>query len=236
VSKPKAYLIPNFLGENVSQENSFPANNRNIIDSLDVFAVEHLKEARRLFVKMDLKHKIENSRFYEIHNKANSQEQIDLLKELNQGHSIGIISDAGCPSIADPGSGLINIAHQKGYQIIPLVGPSSILMALIASGFNGQSFVFHGYLSREQRDRITTIRQMESNGKRLNQTQVFMETPYRNDALFKDLIRNLNPKTQLCIASSIMQMDESIQTKAIEDWKKTKVDLKNKPSIFLISA
>jgi len=236
MNKPTVYLIPNTLGEHVSVTLSFPSENKYLIEKLEVFAVEHIKEARRLLVRLGLKHKIDRSRFYEINKNSDPEEQRKLLQEIENGHSIGVISDAGCPSIADPGSGIVAHAHRKEYNVVPLVGPSSILMALMASGFNGQSFAFHGYLDREADRRQKQLKHLEKQAFQLNTTQIFMETPYRNEAMIKTMLVCLNPNTRCCIASAIQQSNALIHSRTIADWKKNIPSIQKQPTIFLLSA
>lgn len=236
MNSPVVYLIPNTLGEEVSVDISFPTHNREAISSIEVFAVEHIKEARRLFVKLGLKHKIEQSRFYEIHNKSNPLEQRDLLQELDDGNAVGVISDAGCPSIADPGSGIVAHAHRKNYEVIPLVGPSSIFLALMASGFNGQSFAFHGYLDRDPMQKQKQLRLMEKTALQIRQTQIFMETPYRNESMMKSIVDSLQGSTLCCVASAIQHDNAFIRTKSIAEWKKGMPSIQKQPAIFLLSA
>lgn len=237
MEKAKVYLIPNTLGSEASINASLPSANTEVIAQLNHFAVEHIKEARRLLVKLNLKHKIDESEFYEL-NKRSEQEDVEIiLNQLKAGNSIGIISDAGCPGIADPGARLVDLAHQNNYQVVPLIGPSSILLALIASGFNGQSFTFHGYLDREPFKRAQQIKQLESESRKSQHTQILMETPYRNEALIEDLFKELSGETKVCIAADISLPTEYIRTKKVSEWKKIQRPSFNKrPAIFLIQA
>ena len=237
MTKAKVYLIPNSLGSDVNPDYCFPAENKNIISSLSHFAVENIKDSRRFLVRIGLKFKIDESEFYQLNKKSTPQDLEPLLAQLKAGNSIGIISDAGCPGIADPGSLLVEIAHQNHYQVVPLVGPSSILLALMASGFNGQSFAFKGYLHREKPNRAKEISEMENLSRRTGQTQIFMETPYRNEALWEDLMKGLSSNTKVCIAANINTPTEYIRTKTVEGWKKaSKQNLNKIPTIFLLQA
>lgn len=233
----KVYLIPNFLGAETSIERSIPTENIVIIKSLDAFAVEHLKDSRRFLVRIGLKERIDQSTFFDL-NKKSTPEEIDaIISHLKKGNSVGIISDAGCPGIADPGAKLVAQAHRNNIPVVPLIGPSSILLALMASGFNGQSFAFSGYLNREKHLRIKEIKELEQKAKRAQQTQLFMETPYRNDALWQDLMQNLQPSTKLCIAMNISLTNEYIKSNTVANWKKLKTSKFNKlPAIFILSA
>lgn len=232
MSKASLYLIPNLLGADGNVDRSLPVFNHSIINQISHFAVEHIKDARRFLVKCDLKHKIDSSEFEEI-NKHSSDESYQRIESwLSQGHDVGIISDAGCPGIADPGSRLVEWAHQNQIKLVPLVGPSSIFLALMASGMNGQSFAFHGYLEKDNHQRKLQMKEMEVKCKK--QTQIFMETPYRNEALFKELINTLNSSTELCIATDVTLKSEEIIRLPIQQWKKRKINLNKRPTIFLI--
>lgn len=225
------------MGLEASIQTSFPEENSKQIAQLNHFAVEHIKDARRLLVKYGMKYKIDESQFIELNKHTDSEQLLKLLTFLKEGHSIGMISDAGCPGIADPGAELAQLGHQHGFEVIPLVGPSSILLALIASGLNGQSFTFHGYLNRDKAARSKQFIQLEFESRAKQQTQIFMETPYRNDAIIADLLQSLNKETKLCIAADISLLSQYIKTKTIGEWKKFKVPTLNKrPAIFLILA
>jgi 16S rRNA (cytidine1402-2'-O)-methyltransferase len=235
VNKAKVYLIPNLLGNEASTSFSFPEENKELIQNIRHFAVENLKDTRRFLVRMGLKPIIDESSFYSLNKHSTSEDLTPILQALREGHDVGIISDAGCPGIADPGALLVAAAHQNQFAVVPLIGPSSILMALIASGFSGQSFAFNGYLSREQAIRSKELRQLETKVLQQGQTQIFMETPYRNGALFSDLIQQLAPNTLLCIATNISLPTEFIRTQAVKDWKKFNPQkLHKQPSVFLI--
>jgi len=237
MSKAKVYLIPNFLGPEVSETRSFPAENKETITSLSHFAVENLKDTRRFLVRLGLKSKIDESEFYQLDKKSGWDEIQPMISALKEGNSIGIISDAGCPGIADPGSLLVKHAHMNGFQTVPLIGPSSIFLALMASGFNGQSFTFKGYLNRDSILKTKEIREMESMANKSYQTQIFMETPYRNEAMWEDLMKTLQGDTKLCVAANISLPNEYIKTKTVAEWKKSnKQNLAKIPAIFLIGS
>jgi 16S rRNA (cytidine1402-2'-O)-methyltransferase len=237
MSKAKVYLIPNFLGLEVSENRSFPSENKEIITSLSHFAVENLKDSRRFLVRIGLKSKIDESEFYNLDKKSTWDDIEPMIAALKQGNSIGIISDAGCPGIADPGSLLVKHAHIQGFQTVPLIGPSSILLALMASGFNGQSFTFKGYLDRDSGKKTKEIREMESLANHYFQTQIFMETPYRNESMWEDLMKTLQGETKLCVAANISLPNEYIRTKTVSEWKKSnKQNLSKIPAIFLLGS
>lgn len=228
------YLIPTVISENTS---SFvlPEMVIQTIYVLDEFIVEDEKTARR-FLKSIQYPKSLNDLTLHVLNKHTNQNDIPLfIQSLEKGKDVGLLSEAGCPCIADPGSELVALAHRKGFAVKPLVGPSSILLALIASGFNGQHFLFHGYLPIEKNYRIKKIKELELNSKRDKQTHIFMETPFRNMQLLSDILNTCHPETQLCIAADITGINEFIQTKSIYEWKKSLPELHKRTAIFLLS-
>ncbi|MDO5655519.1 MAG: SAM-dependent methyltransferase [Flavobacteriaceae bacterium] len=231
----KVYVIPSLLGDG-DFERVIPVYNLQILRELNHFAVENEKSARR-FIKQILPEKKQSELQIEILNKHSKDEDIQpLLQLLYQGNSVGIISEAGMPGIADPGAKLVEAAHSNGYQVIPLCGPSSIFLALAASGFNGQSFSFHGYLPIDKRERKIAIQQLEMKSKSANSTEIFMETPYRNHALIEDLLQNLSHSTRLCIACDLTLNSEFVFAASIKEWKNQKLDFHKRPAIFLIQA
>ena len=215
---------------------SLPDSIANHIQEINVFIVENVRSARRFIKKVYPEKDIDNTIFYAFgkHDKLNLEE--DFLSHILNGENVGVISEAGLPCIADPGSEIVAYAHDFQIEVIPLIGPSSIFLALMASGLNGQSFVFHGYLPINKRERERKIKQMESNSRKQNQSQIFMETPYRNRQLLEAIIKNCSKKAQLCIATDITLSSENIKTKTIEEWKNTKLDIHKKPTIFLLLA
>lgn len=235
MNQGKLYLIPNFLEEN--SLNVLPNYIKDAIKACDLFIVEHPKVARKLLIGLGLKDKI-NETEWEIFDKKEKDMMVwmDWLNRCYEGKSVGIISDAGCPGIADPGADLANLAHDMGIEVAPLVGPSSIFLGLMGSGMNGQSFTFWGYLPIESRDRAKKIREIEKLSKQYHQTQIFIETPYRNDQMLKELIRTCHPDTQLCIAANLTSDQEYIKTKSIKNWKKGIPDLKKIPAVFYLKA
>lgn len=231
--KPSLYLIPVTLGE-TSIERVLPAYNKNVIITIKYFIVENVRSARRFLKKVDTSINIDDLTFYEL-NKHTDNKLIDnYLDPISKGFDIGIISEAGCPAIADPGSDIVAIAQKRNYNVVPLIGPSSILLSLMASGFNGQSFAFHGYLPIDSNERLRKIKQMEQRILHEHQTQIFIETPYRNIKLVEDLIKNCSPSSQLCIAMNITCEDEFIKTKPLKDWKKKLPDMAKQLCIFLL--
>lgn len=231
----KVYLIPSVISEN-TQEQVIPLHVKNAIMACDFFLVENLRTARRYISSLRLGLTIEDLEFDILDKKTSYEACIDLIQPILQGKNVGIISESGCPGVADPGARLVHIAHQFGVTCVPIVGPSSILMALMASGFNGQSFTFHGYLPIDKKDRQQRIRELERESKEKNQTQIFMDTPYRNESLLADLIKTARKDTFLCVARDITGENELILTKSISKWKPDSISLKKMPTIFLLFA
>ena len=227
------YLIPVTLGE-TDHNRVLPEYNREIVRNIKHFIVEDVRTARRFLKKEEPAIVIDDLTFYVLNQHTSPEEVSTFLKPLEQGHAVGIISEAGCPAIADPGADVVAIAQQKKMKVVPLVGPSSILMSLMGSGFNGQSFAFHGYLPIEGNDRGKAIRQLENRIYNENQTQIFIETPYRNNKMIEELIKNCRPQTKLCIACNITCDDEFIQTKNIKEWSKQAPNIGKRPCIFLL--
>lgn len=225
------FLIPTVLAPE-TQDRVLSPQIIEVVKHLDVFFVEDLRTARRFISSLKLGKIIDELTFYELNKDTPQDQTLAQLKKLKG--DAGIISEAGCPGIADPGAVAVGFAHQLGYKVRPLVGPSSILLALMASGFNGQSFTFHGYLPIEKAAKVKALKSLEQTAKSKNQTQIFMETPYRNNSLLEDVLQNLNPETLLCIAANITADDELIKTLPVKEWKKQKPDLHKKPTIFLL--
>jgi len=227
------FLIPTTLGD-MATSKALPDYNKTIILSLKHFIVENIRTTRRFLKKLEPSIDINALTFFTL-NKHTSIESIDdFLKPIEEGNSVGIISEAGCPAIADPGSEVVAIAHRKNIRVIPLVGPSSILLALMASGFNGQSFAFHGYLPIDNEERIKALKMLEQRMYAENQTQLFIETPYRNGKIFDDILKTCKPGTKLCIAADISLDSEYIKTCSVADWKSRKPDLAKRPCIFAL--
>lgn len=227
------YLLPVTLGD-TSIEKVIPAYNREIISSIRHFIVEDVRSARRFLKKVDKDIEIEELSFYPLNKHTFPEEVADYLQPLLQGHAMGVISEAGCPAIADPGADVVAIAQRKNLKVIPLVGPSSIILSVMGSGFNGQSFAFHGYLPIEQAERTKRIKELEQRVYAECQTQLFIETPYRNQRMLEDILKICKPQTKLCIAANITCEGEFIKTKSIAEWRKHLPDLSKKPCIFLI--
>ena len=231
--KGKLFLIPTPLGENFTIQNI----NSDVIKTLQgirFLIAEELKTARRFLKKLDPSCPIDDITFFVLNEHTTPQEFEQYLKVAENGNDVGLLTEAGCPAIADPGSQVVNIAHKNEIKVVPLVGPSSITLALMASGLNGQKFAFWGYLPVKQNERKIKIKQIEKRSKLENQTQIFIETPYRNISLFNDIIAVCEPETQLCIASNITQYDEFILTMKIKKWKLKIPDIHKKPTVFLL--
>jgi 16S rRNA (cytidine1402-2'-O)-methyltransferase len=228
------YLIPVTLGDTeVSQV--LPSYNHDIIMSIRHFVVEDVRSARRFLKKVDKSINIDELTFYPMGKHSEGEDFSRYLEPMKKGESVGVISEAGCPAVADPGSNVVAIAQRRGYRVVPLVGPSSIILSVMASGFNGQSFAFHGYLPILGAERTKRIKQLEQRIYNEHQTQIFIETPYRNAAMIDELTRTLKPQTKLCIASGITTEQEWIKTLTIQEWRKVqKPDLSKIPTIFLI--
>ncbi|MCK4662263.1 MAG: SAM-dependent methyltransferase [Bacteroidales bacterium] len=229
----KLYLIPSTLGGN-SIDDVIPLNIKNIINKINFYIVENVRTARRYLKKLEIQTSIDNLTFFTLNKHTSSNDIINYLDPIFNNNDIGIISEAGLPGIADPGAEIVKIAHQKKIDVIPLTGPSSITLALMASGMNGQNFSFVGYLPIKQNERIKKIRFLEKKSKTENQTQIFIETPYRNDSLLADILINCNSHTFLCIATDITLENEFIKTKTINNWKKKMPKLNKRPTIFLL--
>lgn len=231
----KLYLIPTTLGDTEPLE-VLPISVKQAIERINHFIVEHEKTARR-FIKKIQPRKSQNALQLMTLNKFTDPMEIPLfLEPCDKGFDVGILSEAGSPAIADPGAEVVQLAHSRGIRVVPLVGPSSLLLGLMGSGLNGQRFAFHGYLPIEQADRKKAIKALERNSKELDQTQLFIETPYRNNKLLEDLVSTLSGQTQLCIATDLTLPSEYIVTKEVADWKGELPDLHKRPTLFLMLA
>ena len=231
--KGSLYLIPCTLGD-VEPLEVLPLSIKKTIENIDHYIVENEKEARR-FIKRFVPEKTQSLLKIQETNKFTAPEEIPtMLNPCLEGFDVGVISDAGCPGIADPGAKVVHHAHKKGIKVIPLVGPSSILLAMMASGFNGQNFTFNGYLPIDKGERKTEIKRLEKLSKDFGQSQLFIETPYRNNQMLQSLTETLNNQTKICVACDITLSTEYIKTAPVELWKKIKVDLHKRPTLFII--
>ena len=234
MTKGKLILIPTVIGENTAQE-TLPSIIIDTIKNTDIYIVENIRSARRFIKKIYAKKNIEETIFYAYGKYDSIDYEQDLLLHILAGEDVGLISEAGVPSVADPGSKIVEYAHNFNITVTPLVGPSSILLALMASGMNGQNFAFNGYLPIESKERANKVKQLEKLAHTQKQTQIFMETPYRNNQLLEVILKTCRSQSKLCIASNITTDKESILTKTISEWKTIKTDINKQPSIFLLS-
>ena len=231
--KGKLYLIPTTMGE-MNPDEVLPSLVYRTVELLTTYIVENEKTARK-FIKSVQPSKIQADLKLSLLNKRTEDSELQsMIKPCLNGENIGLMSEAGCPGVADPGAAIVKIAHEHGIQVVPLVGPSSILLAMMASGMNGQSFAFNGYLPIDKSEKKNAIKNFETLSHAKNQSQLFIETPYRNNKLMEDLLQFLQPNTSLCIACDITLPSEYIKTYRVADWKKIKVDLHNRPTIFII--
>jgi 16S rRNA (cytidine1402-2'-O)-methyltransferase len=229
----KLYLIPTTMGD-CDPMDVLPQTVKRCLDFINDYIVENEKTARK-FIKSVHPEKVQASlRLSALNKHTEISEHNKMIQPCLEGKNIGLMSEAGCPAIADPGATIVKIAHEKGIQVVPLVGPSSILLAMMASGMNGQGFTFNGYLPIDKSEKKSALKNLEKLSQDKNQSQIFIETPYRNNKLLEDLIQTLQPNTHLCVATDITLPTEYIKTLRVNDWKKTKVDLHNRPTIFII--
>ncbi len=228
------YMIPTTLGEDLLH--TVPNYVKEIVFQLNEFVVENERTSRRYLIAMGYTKPIDDITFHILDNRTLPADHEVILWNVLKGKDLGVLSEAGCPAIADPGSEIVDRAHEKGIQVIPLVGPSSILLALMASGMNGQNFVFRGYLPKKQHDRIESIKKLERNASSFKQTQIFMETPYRNQHMFDDILKTCKPGTKLCIACDITLPGEIITTKTIKEWQAITPDIQKRQVIWLLSS
>lgn len=227
------FLIPNIIAPD-TQNVVIPEHVKSTILKCDLFYVEELRTVRRYLSSLKLGLVIEELQFEILDKKTTFEACFDLIQPALSGKNIGVISESGCPGVADPGARLVHMAHQFGIKVNPLVGPSSILLALMASGFNGQSFMFHGYLPIDRKARQQAIRDLEKESNLRDVTQIFMDTPYRNESLLNDILKTARQDTFLCVAKDITGASEQIITKSIGKWKLSDVEMKKTPAIFLL--
>lgn len=234
-NKGKIYLIPSLMGE-VEPLEVLPLAVKKVLDMTRHYVVENEKSARAFIKKVHPAKSQQELILFPLNKYTDPADIPAYLQPAREGQHLGIISEAGAPGIADPGNEVVMMAHREGLRVVPLVGPSSIFMAMMASGLNGQNFAFSGYLPIDKKERIARIKLLEKNSQRLGQSQIFMETPYRNHQLLEDLLAHCQPDTMLCIAREISLETEMIRTRPIQWWKQHKPDLEKKPSIFILSS
>jgi 16S rRNA (cytidine1402-2'-O)-methyltransferase len=231
--KGNLYLLPTTLGEQNPVE-TIPASVLKTTTGLRFFIVENTRTARRYLRSIDPAFPIDGSSFVELNEHTKTTEIENYLDACEKGNHVGLMSEAGVPGVADPGSDVVRLAHQKGIRVVPLVGPSSILLAVMASGLNGQNFAFNGYLPIKPNERNKAIKHFEKRSQTEKQSQVFIETPYRNNALFEEFLKTLLPTTQLCVAVDITLATEQILTFSVKEWGKKKIELHKRPAIFIV--
>ncbi|TAE21593.1 MAG: SAM-dependent methyltransferase [Cytophagales bacterium] len=231
---PTLYLIPTPLAEGTAPQ-VLPPTVTEVIAATDAYFVENLRSARRFITELKTGRVIDETTLHLLDKdtpQADTRKQIQELMERKR--NAGVLSEAGCPGVADPGAVVVGMAHKLGWNVVPLIGPSSILLALMASGLNGQSFLFHGYLPIDRHDRARALRYLEKEAQQRVQTQIFMETPYRNNALMADILAHCQPETRLCVACNITAPDAFVQTRTVREWKAKLPDLHKKPTVFLL--
>ena len=235
MNKGRLFLIPTPLGEGDPSE-VLPASVLSRVCSLKVFVVEELRTARRFLSKAGLKGHMDELEFHVL-NEHTPESELALLGRLfDDGQDAGLMSEAGLPAVADPGAALVALCHREGVEVIPLTGPSSLMLALMGSGLDGQSFAFRGYLPAKTEDRKKAIRAAEKLSASLHQTQIFIETPYRNDTLMADLLRELSPSVRLCIAADLTLKDSLLKTRTVSQWRKDGITIGKRPCVFLFLA
>lgn len=235
MTKGKLFLIPTTIADD-TQAAVIPEHVRSALPSITHFLVEEVRTARRYLSSLKIYESIEPLHFQVLDKKTKEGQLKEFFKPIEEGFNMGVLSESGCPGVADPGALAAKYAHQHNITVIPLVGPSSLLLALMASGLNGQKFSFHGYLPIDSKDRVQAIRELEKESKQKNQTQLFIETPYRNQPVFNDLIKTLSPSTQLCVAYDITGTTELLKTKTVQTWRTEKLTLDKLPCVFLLLA
>jgi 16S rRNA (cytidine1402-2'-O)-methyltransferase len=229
----KLYLLPTTLGDNEPLE-VLPASVQQQVERINIFIAENEKTARRAIKKLVPEKSQPSLKFFLLNKHTDPADVPSFLSSCKEGKDVGLLSEAGCPGVADPGAEVVKIAHREGIQVIPMVGPSSILLAMMASGMNGQNFAFNGYLPIDKAERKNEIKNLERLSLEKNQAQSFIETPYRNNKMLEDLIQALHPATRICVACDLTLSTEFILTKTASDWSKIKVDLHKRPTIFIL--
>lgn len=235
MNKGILYLLPTPLSDGELSD-VLPKKEMDIIAGLDCFVVEELRTARRFLSAAGKRGQVESLELHELNEHTTPQEISALADIFDGGRSVGLLSEAGLPAVADPGAALVEICHRRGIKVVPLVGPSSLMMALMSSGLNGQSFAFRGYLPAKTAERRKVLQEIEKLSARLRQSQIFIETPYRNDSMLSDILECCNGNTRICIAANITAPDEYIRTLTVAQWKKEKTDIGKRPCVFILLA
>jgi 16S rRNA (cytidine1402-2'-O)-methyltransferase len=231
----KLFLIPNVIAES-AEDAVIPIGVKTVLKDLSYFLAEDIRTARRYLSSLNIYPSIEELQFKVLNKDTSPQELSELMLPIKEGHDIGILSESGCPGIADPGALAVEYAHQQNIRVVPLVGPSSILLALIASGLNGQQFAFHGYLPIDAIEAQQKIKELERESKTKNQTQIFIETPYRNNSVYNHFLKSLQATTRLTVALDLTGKNETVLNKTINQWKKANVNWPKSPAVFLFLA
>lgn len=231
--RPALYLLPVALSD-CEPENVLPAHNLKIFRKIKHFVVENQRTARRFLKKVDKSINIDTLEFFELNEHTPAIDVPQMLAPIKEGYAVGVMSEAGCPAVADPGARLVAAAQRKGIEVVPLVGPSSILLSLMASGMNGQQFTFHGYLPVDDKGRDSALRNLATTVMRNGSTQIFIETPYRNNRLLERMTKVLPAGILICVASDITGENQSVITRSVADWSKSTYDYSKKPTIFLL--
>ena len=232
-AKGKLYLIPTTLGDNEPLE-VLPISVKKVIEQTDTYIVENEKTARRFIKRISSGKQQSTLKVFLLNKFTNANILPEFLQPCLNGINVGLLSEAGCPGIADPGAGIVKLAHQNNIKVVPLAGPSSILMAMMSSGMNGQNFTFNGYLPIDKNERKNEVKRLERLSFEQNQSQIFIETPYRNNKMLEDICNILGDNTLVCVACDITLTSEFIKTKTVSEWKKTIIDLHKRPTIFII--
>ena len=232
--KGKLYLIPSPLGDNDPSE-VIPGYVLNLLTEIKTFVVEEIRTARRYLSKAGLKGKIEGLEFFELNEHTEQSEIESYIKLFDNGNNVALISEAGLPAVADPGAQLVAIAHRHNIQVVPFTGPSSLMLALMSSGMNGQSFAFCGYIPAKTEERRNKLKSLEKLSVSTGQTQIFIETPYRNDAMMKDILSCCHDNTRICVAANITMPDSFIKTLTVREWKKAGISIGKQPCVFIMS-
>ena len=234
-NKGKLYLIPSPLGDNDPSE-VIPGPVLRSLENFRTFVVEEIRTARRYLSRAGLKGRIEGLEFHELNEHTDQATVEGYLKLFENGNDVALISEAGLPAVADPGAQLVALAHRHGIEVVPAVGPSSLMMALMSSGLNGQSFAFCGYIPAKTDERRNRLKTLEKVSAQLKQTQIIIETPYRNDSLFADMLAVCGASTRICVAANITMPDAYIKTKKVSEWKKEGLVIGKRPCVFLLLA
>jgi 16S rRNA (cytidine1402-2'-O)-methyltransferase len=230
----KLYLIPAPLGD-AEPSGTLPQDVLDIACSLHCFVVEELRTARRFLSRYGLRGHIDELDFHVL-NEHTTPAEVEAMLPLFDGQDVGLMSEAGLPAVADPGAALVALCHRHGIEVVPLVGPSSLMLALMGSGLNGQSFAFRGYIPAKTDERRAALRELEKQSRSLNQSQILIETPYRNDALFADLLQGLSPATRLCVAADLTLPTQFLRTRTVAEWRKAPVTIGKRPCVFILLA